>query len=63
LEKLQILSRGRFGAWKYEVGNQDHSFMQGVEAAEFVISGSPEVTVFHPNTVNAKFNADFPYKK
>lgn len=27
-----VHSIGRFGAWKYERGNMDHSFMQGVEA-------------------------------
>jgi protoporphyrinogen oxidase len=34
LERHSVYSRGRFGAWKYEVGNQDHSFIQGVEAAD-----------------------------
>jgi protoporphyrinogen oxidase len=53
LEKLSIYSRGRFGAWKYEVGNQDHSCMQGVEAADRVLLGQPELTVFHPQSVNA----------
>lgn len=37
-----IASRGRFGAWKYEVGNMDHSFMQGVQWAEHVVTGTPE---------------------
>jgi protoporphyrinogen oxidase len=34
LRELGIWSRGRFGLWRYEVGNQDHSAMQGVWAAE-----------------------------
>ncbi len=45
LERRRIFSRGRFGAWKYEVSNQDHSFMQGVELASRLITGEPEVTV------------------
>ncbi len=40
-----VLSRGRFGAWKYEVGNMDHSFMQGVEAANHILFGEPETTL------------------
>ncbi len=48
-----VLSRGRFGAWKYEVSNQDHSFAQGVEAAEFWLTGTPEQTVNDPERVNA----------
>jgi protoporphyrinogen oxidase len=37
LEKMDIFSRGRFGAWKYEVGNMDHSFMQGVEVVNRIL--------------------------
>ncbi len=45
LESKSVYSRGRFGAWKYEVGNMDHSFMQGVEAVERVLSGKKETTL------------------
>lgn len=45
-EAHHVYSRGRFGAWKYEVGNMDHSFMQGVEIAARLVNGSAE-TVFH----------------
>ena len=42
LESREIYSRGRFGAWKYEVGNQDHSFMQGVELVDRWLDGTEE---------------------
>ncbi len=53
LEKLSIYSRGRFGAWKYEVGNMDHSFMQGIEIANRVAYDTPETTLYCPNLVNS----------
>jgi protoporphyrinogen oxidase len=46
LRGVGIYSRGRFGAWKYEVSNQDHSLMQGVEAVERILTGAAERT-FH----------------
>jgi protoporphyrinogen oxidase len=42
----RIFSRGRFGAWKYEVSNQDHAFMQGVEAVDHVLTGADEHTYY-----------------
>ncbi len=42
LERLGVLSRGRFGSWLYEIGNMDHSFMQGYDAAGHIVDGSPE---------------------
>lgn len=42
LESVDVYSRGRFGAWRYEVGNMDHSFMQGVEIAERLLHGTRE---------------------
>jgi len=44
LESQGIASRGRFGGWKYEVANMDHSLMQGVEWAERIILDNPETT-------------------
>ncbi len=42
LEPRQIYSRGRFGSWKYEIGNQDHSMMQGVELVDRWLDGTEE---------------------
>jgi len=42
LEPRQIYSRGRFGSWKYEIGNQDHSLMQGVELVDRWLDGTKE---------------------
>ena len=53
LEQRDIYSRGRFGAWKYEVANQDHSFMQGVELVDRLLSGTPEVTIDQPDVANS----------
>jgi protoporphyrinogen oxidase len=53
LEKYDIYSRGRFGAWKYEVSNQDHSLMQGVEWANRMVLNIPETTLPFPATANA----------
>jgi len=54
LEKYNIFSRGRFGGWKYEVSNQDHSFMQGVEVIDRLILKKKEITYYQPNFVNSK---------
>ena len=53
LETHRIYSRGRFGAWKYEVSNQDHSFMQGVELVDRLVLGVPEITVADPRRANS----------
>jgi UDP-galactopyranose mutase len=39
LESRDVYSRGRFGAWRYEVGNMDHSVAQGVEWVNRIVLG------------------------
>jgi protoporphyrinogen oxidase len=45
LESNHIYSRGRFGMWKYEVSNTDHSLMQGVELVNRLLLNEPETTI------------------
>ena len=42
LMENNIFSRGRFGAWKYEIGNMDHCFMQGVETVDKILNNKNE---------------------
>lgn len=53
-ERFGVYSRGRFGLWKYEVSNQDHSFMQGVEVVERILHGRLEITASDADFVNRK---------
>lgn len=58
-EEHGIYSRGRFGAWKYEVSNQDHSFAQGYECSERLCRGGGpewEPTLHQPAAVNSRRN-------
>jgi len=45
LEKLHIYPRGRFGLWIYEIGNMDHSVMQGAEMADALVNHKKEPTI------------------
>jgi hypothetical protein len=37
-----IYARGRFGAWRYELGNMDHAVKMGVDVAAWIAEGVPE---------------------
>jgi protoporphyrinogen oxidase len=58
LQSRDIWSRGRFGSWRYEVGNQDHSFMLGVEAVDNIVNGAVELTLNYPDFVNGRKNEE-----
>jgi protoporphyrinogen oxidase len=42
LEERQIYSRGRFGTWRYEIGNMDHATKMGIDIARAVVEQQPE---------------------
>ena len=37
-----IYSRGRFGSWRYEIGNMDHAVKMGIDVARLIVEGRPE---------------------
>ena len=42
LQPQEIYSRGRFGGWRYEIGNMDHSVIQGMEIVDSLLCGEGE---------------------
>ncbi len=42
LLERNIYSRGRFGSWRYEIGNMDHAAKMGIDAALHILEGRPE---------------------
>ena len=42
LMERDIYSRGRFGSWRYEIGNMDHAAKMGIDAARLLVEGRPE---------------------
>ena len=42
LEPLGIHSRGRFGTWRYEIGNMDHSVVMGMQWVDAMLDGARE---------------------
>jgi protoporphyrinogen oxidase len=52
LERHRVYSRGRFGLWRYEVSNQDHCFMQGVELVNRLLGLGEEITIHRPDMAN-----------
>lgn len=42
LEERGIYSRGRFGTWRYEIGNMDHATKMGIDVARALVAKEPE---------------------
>eukprot|EP00055_Hartaetosiga_balthica_P018752 m.135302 g.135302 ORF g.135302 m.135302 type:complete len:570 (-) comp9896_c0_seq1:1398-3107(-) len=61
LKSKGLWSRGRFGSYKYEVANQDHSVVMGVEAVDNILFGASEITFEHPKLVAQTKNTDLTY--
>ncbi|MEU8265132.1 FAD-dependent oxidoreductase [Micromonospora sp. NPDC048999] len=54
LERQSIYSRGRFGTWRYEIGNMDHAVTMGQDIARRLVRGTAErIYTARPPTVGS----------
>ena len=60
LRSKEVWSRGRFGAFKYELGDIESCFIQGVEAVDNILDGAPEKCLFQPSDVMTCSMTSFP---
>jgi protoporphyrinogen oxidase len=49
LTERGIFSRGRFGSWRYEIGNMDHAVKMGIDVAARIVTGATEVLFNDPD--------------
>jgi protoporphyrinogen oxidase len=42
LMRQRVFSRGRFGSWRYEMGNMDHAVKMGIDVARHLVQGIAE---------------------
>lgn len=61
LKEMDIYSRGRFGSYLYQVANQDHSVMQGVQVVDNILMGTPETVLNCCDYINSMYNTDYNY--
>lgn len=53
LEARGIYPRGRFGTWRYEIGNMDHAVKMGIDIARYLTRGTVEELNPAPETATA----------
>lgn len=53
LEDQAIYPRGRFGTWRYEIGNMDHAVKMGVDIARRLVTGATEELLSSQDAVPA----------
>ncbi|NUK13980.1 FAD-dependent oxidoreductase [Streptomyces lunaelactis] len=54
LERHAIYSRGRFGTWRYEIGNMDHAVTMGQDIARRLMRGTAERIYTAPRPATAE---------
>ncbi|HET9073952.1 MAG TPA: FAD-dependent oxidoreductase [Solirubrobacteraceae bacterium] len=45
LAARDVFSRGRFGTWRYELGNMDHAVKMGIDVARRIVRDEPELAL------------------